>query len=135
MNWVSYHNGLAHLMTASSSFAGAETREQLDYAARRNYEASPAVVSRGMLAMFRWDATPVLPEVRVPTLIVEGEQDTTTTPAASSYMRKVMPSAELQTVKRAAHLGLLEQNRIYNEAIRRFADSCFDGLRGSINAM
>jgi pimeloyl-ACP methyl ester carboxylesterase len=135
MNWMSYHNGLAHVMTASSSFAGAETREQLDYAARRNYEASPAVVARGMLAMLRWDATSVLPGVRVQTLIVGGEQDTTTTPAASRYMREAMPAAEMQTVNRAAHLGLLEQNRIYNEAIRRFADSCFDGSHRLVNAM
>ena len=127
MNWMSYQNGTAHWMNASSSFAGSETREQLDYAARRNYEASPGVVARGMLGMFRWDATAVLPQVRTQTLIVEGEQDTTTIPAASRTMRDAIPAAELQMVNRAAHLGLLEQNRVYNDAIRRFAETCFGG--------
>ncbi len=125
LNWLSYRNGLAHLMTASSSFTGAETREQLDYAARRNYEASPAVVARGTLAMLHWDATPVLPKVRTQTLIIEGAQDSTTVPAASRFMRESMPAAELEMVDQAAHLGLLEQNRRYDDAIRRFAETCF----------
>ena len=123
LNWLSYQNGFAHIM-ASSSFTGTETREQLDYAARRNYEASPAVVARGMLGMFHWDATPVLPQVRTQTLIIAGEQDTTTVPAASRFMRDTMPASELQTVDHAAHLGVLEQNRRYNDEIRRFAETC-----------
>lgn len=118
MNWMSYQNGFMYLTTASSSFAGAETREQLDYAARRNYEASPAVLARGMLAMLHWDATPVLAQIRVRTLILEGEQDKTTIPEASRYMRDTIPAADMKTVNKAAHLGLLEQNRAYNEAIR-----------------
>lgn len=132
MSWLSYQNGFAHLMAASSSFAGAETREQLDYAARRNYEASPAVIARGMLGMLRWDATPVLPNVRVATLILEGEQDTTTVPAASQYMRDAMPAAQLQMVNRAAHLGVLEQHRRYNDAIRKFAEDCFRRGRAAL---
>lgn len=124
MNWLSYQNGFSHVMAASSSFAGTETREQLDYSASRNYEASPAVVARGMLAMLHWDATPVLPGVHTQTLILEGQQDTTTVPAASEFMRTTMPAAELRTVDRAAHLGVLEQNQLYNREIRRFAETC-----------
>ena len=34
LNWLGYQSGLTHLQTASSSFAGTETREQLDFASR-----------------------------------------------------------------------------------------------------
>lgn len=60
MNWLSYENGLAYVQNAESSFAGSETRGQLDLVSRYQFESSLAVVARGTLAMLHWDATPVL---------------------------------------------------------------------------
>jgi len=88
VNWLSYQNGLAQLLNAQSSFAGSETRGQLDLVSRYQYRSSPAVVARGTLPMFRWDATPVLPHVNAPVLIIVGQQDTTTLPSASSVRKK-----------------------------------------------
>ncbi|MEJ7606222.1 MAG: alpha/beta hydrolase [Bryobacteraceae bacterium] len=121
LNWLSYQSGLTHLQNASQSFAGTETREQLDFASRYQYESSPSVVARGVLGMLHWDATEVLPRVGVPVLIVTGEQDKTTVPAASQVMAKSIPGARLLSVSPAAHLGPIEQNRRYNTAIREFA--------------
>ena len=62
MNWLSYENGLAYVQNAHGSFAGSETRGQVDLVSRYQFESSPAVVACGTLAMFHWDATPVLAE-------------------------------------------------------------------------
>jgi pimeloyl-ACP methyl ester carboxylesterase len=124
MNWMSYQNGSAYLLTAQSSFAGAETRGQIDLVSRYQYRSSPAVVARGTLAMFRWDATPVLPHVNTPVLIIVGEQDTTTLPSASEQMQKAIPKARLQRVSPSAHHGLLEQNNTYDAALAQFASAC-----------
>ena len=124
MNWLSYENGAAYLMNAQSSFAGSETRGQLDLVSRYQYESSPAVVARGTLAMLHWDATPVLPQVHVPVLIIVGQQDTTTLPSASEHMKDTMPQTELNKVSPSAHYGLLEQNEKYNAAIAQFALAC-----------
>jgi pimeloyl-ACP methyl ester carboxylesterase len=127
MNWLSYQNGTSHLMNAQSAFAGSETWEQLDLISRYGYESPPAVVARGTLAMFHWDAKAVLPQVKVPVLILVGQQDTTTLPSASEYMQHAMPQAGLEMVSPSAHYGLLEQNTRYNSALARFAVACFKG--------
>jgi pimeloyl-ACP methyl ester carboxylesterase len=123
MNWLSYENGLAYVQNAHSSFAGSETRGQVDLVSQYQVESSPAVVARGALAMFHWDATAVLPRVNTPVLILVGQQDTTTLPSASEYMRSKMPDAELKVVNPSAHYGLLEQNRSYDAAVAQFAST------------
>ncbi len=124
MNWLSYQNGTSHMMNAQSAFAGSETWGQLDLISRYGYESSPAVVARGTLAMFHWDAKPVLSRIPVPVLILVGQQDTTTLPSASEFMQHAIPAATLEVVSPSAHYGLLEQNRRYDTAIERFAASC-----------
>lgn len=121
MGWLSYQSGLAHLQNASQSFAGAETRGQLDFVSTYHYRSSPAVVARGVLAMLQWDASDVLPRIDVPVLIVSGEQDTTTIPAASEHMQRSIPRAERVTVTPAAHLGPIEQSARYENAMLEFA--------------
>ena len=124
MNWLSYQNGMSHMMNAKSSFAGSETWGQLDLISRYGYESPPSVVARGTLAMFHWDAKPVLPRIQVPVLILVGEQDTTTLPSASEYMQHTIPNATLEKVSPSAHYGLLEQNERFDSAIARFASAC-----------
>ncbi len=119
--WLSYMSGLAHLQLASQSFAGTETRDELDFAARYAYRSSPDVVSRGVLAMMNWDATDALARISIPVLIMTGPQDTTTLPEASDVMKARMPQASLVVVDPAAHLGPIEQHERYTAEIRAFA--------------
>lgn len=121
MNRLAYQSGLLHAYVASSSFAGTETRGQVDYAARAYAESSPAVVARGTLGMLHWDASDVLGRVSVPVLIVTADGDTTTLPGASEHMRAAIPNARLRTARPGAHLAVLERNREYNLAIAEFA--------------
>lgn len=110
MNWLSYMNGSAHRQCAWSSFCGAESRQQLDYVARRYAAAAPDVIAHGMLGMFRYDATATLPSIRIPVLVVAGDRDTTCLPEASQYMASAMPIARLVTLTPAKHCGLLEHH-------------------------
>jgi pimeloyl-ACP methyl ester carboxylesterase len=106
---------------ASSSFAGTETRSQLDYAAGTYAKSSPSVVALGTLAMLHWDASEVLAKVNVPVLIISADQDTTTVPRASQHMKENIPNAQLTVIHPAAHLGVLERNAECNGAIAKFA--------------
>ena len=121
LNWLSYENGFSYLQNAQSSFAGAESRGQVDLVSRYQVEASPAVVARGTLAMFHWDATAVLPHITAPVLLLVGQEDTTTLPGASTYMQSQIPHSELRVVSPAAHYGLLELNQAYDTAVADFA--------------
>ena len=121
MNWLSYRNGSAHLSTKRSSFAGTETWEQIDFAARFQPKASPAVLARGMLGMIRYDARKILAHVSVPTLVVAGDQDSVTKPEAGRQISAGIPGAQLISLSPAKHLGLIEHHRAYADAIRKFA--------------
>ncbi|MBV8073650.1 MAG: alpha/beta hydrolase [Acidobacteriaceae bacterium] len=123
MNWLSYRNGVSQIYNAKSAFAGSETWGQVDFISSYSYKSSPAVVARGTLAMFHWDAKPVLTHVPVPVLIVVGQQDTTTLPSASEFMQATLPHSNLEIVNPSAHYGLLEQNDRYDAELARFAQA------------
>jgi pimeloyl-ACP methyl ester carboxylesterase len=127
LNWLSYRNGSAHRSTERSSLSGKETRAQLDYLARYYPKVSPAVIARGMLAMFRYDATSVLPTIRVPVLVVVGDGDRQTTPEAGMFMREAIPNADLFTLRQARHAGLFEDHEAFHARITDFVTHCAAG--------
>ena len=123
LNWMSYVNGSAHRSTERDSFSGKETREQLDFITRLYCKAPPDVIGRGMLAMFRYDATDVLERISIPTLIVAGDRDNTCVPEASRYMAERIPNAELEILPSAKHCGLFEWHEEFHEAVVSFLAS------------
>ena len=124
LNWLSYRNGSAHRSTERSSFSGNESREQLDFVARYSVKMSPAVIGRGMLAMFGYDATPVLATIPVPVLVVVGDADGQTTPEAGALMSEAIPHATLFTLREAKHWGLFEHHREFFARVVEFVAAC-----------
>ena len=124
LNVLSYLNGSAHHSTARQSFAGTQTRQQVQFVTRCLLHTSPAVLARGMLGMLRYDATTTLATLEVPVLLVAGDQDTTTVPQASTFMRAAIPGAQLTTLTPAKHQGLLEHHAQFAQAVAAFGDAC-----------
>ena len=124
MNWMSYFNGSAHRSTHQSSFSGNETRGQLDFVARFMPHARPDVLARGMLGMIAYDATHALGRINVPTLVVVGDQDTTTLPEAGEFIAKHIPRAECVRLTPAKHMGLLEHHERFDRLVEDFAGKC-----------
>jgi pimeloyl-ACP methyl ester carboxylesterase len=131
MNWMSYLNGSAHRSTRKSSFAGNETRGQLDFVAGFTPRGRPDVLARGMLGMIGYDATEALARISVSTLVVVGDKDTTTLPEAGAYMARHIPGAELVTLTPARHLGLFEHHDRFDRLVAGFAGKC---QSASVNA-
>jgi pimeloyl-ACP methyl ester carboxylesterase len=117
-NLMSYLNGSALLSTKSSGFAGTETWEELDFVARFQLQASPAVMARGMLGMLRYDATAVLESINVPALVLAGDRDSLCKPEASKRLHRDIPWAQL------THLALIEHHTRFAEIVRTFASLC-----------
>jgi len=122
MQWMSYRNGSAHLSAKRQSFAGTETWEELDFAARFQPHASPAVLARGMLGMMDYDARQVLGSILVPVLVVCGDKDTVTKPVASEMIRAGIAKAKLVTLSPAKHLGLVEHHESYARMVADFTE-------------
>jgi pimeloyl-ACP methyl ester carboxylesterase len=125
MNWLSYLNGSAHIQSALTGFTGHETRGQLDFTARYTPLYSPEVLARGALATFDFDETAALPTINVPTLVVTGHLDRVLVPEASVRIRDLIPTAQLEILRPAGHMGLLEQHARFNEVVAQFSTACF----------
>jgi pimeloyl-ACP methyl ester carboxylesterase len=133
VGWLNYMNGLTHLHLHRSSFAGTETRGELDFVARYGYRSSPDVIGRGALAMLHWDASTALASISVPVLIVTAAQDRTTVPEASLVMNREIPGSRLVQVQPAAHMGPIERHEAYNASIADFANSVLSSARVAKN--
>lgn len=124
LNWLSYLNGTVHRSTHRSSFAGNETRGQLDFFAEFMPRARPDVLARGMLGMLAYDATEALPRINVPMLVVVGDLDTTTKPEAGEFIAGRVPGGRLATLSPARHLGLVEHHGEFDRLLAGFVEEC-----------
>jgi pimeloyl-ACP methyl ester carboxylesterase len=70
--------------------------------------------------MTRPDSTPLLSAIHVPTLIVVGDEDTLTPPAAAEEMHRAIGGSEMVRIPEAGHLSNLEQPERFNAALAAF---------------
>ena len=68
----------------------------------------------------RPDSRPTLAEIRVPTLVLVGEEDAITPPAEAEAMASEIHGSQLVVVPRAGHLASLEQPEAVNAAVSSF---------------
>jgi pimeloyl-ACP methyl ester carboxylesterase len=120
MNFWSYVTGSIHSTNHKSFFSGNESREQLNFISRYGLTSSPGVIARGFLAMFKYDATTTLHRIAVPTVIVDGDRDSTCLPDASIVMASTIPNARRVTLQSARHGGVFEFHKRFAEAIHEF---------------
>ena len=98
------------------------TRPAVADQVRSLVQASSADAIAGAIRalMTRPDSTPLLASVHVPTLIVVGDEDTVTPPAASEAMHARIGGSELVRIPQAGHLSNLERPDVFNAALAAF---------------
>jgi pimeloyl-ACP methyl ester carboxylesterase len=80
------------------------------------------VAAAAQALMDRIDSTPTLGTITVPTLVIVGDEDTTTPLSDAIALSAGIPGSRLVTVPGAGHLAPLEQPVIVNAAIAEFLD-------------
>ena len=123
MNFIKYINGSQHLNNHLTGFAGTETRGQLNLATWLTTVSPVGVIARGVLAMFKYEARDVLPNIQIPVLVVAGNKDILTKPEASRMMAAELPNARLVMLQPSGHMGATERNEQLTEAVRQFGTS------------
>jgi pimeloyl-ACP methyl ester carboxylesterase len=84
-------------------------------------ETNPVAVIGAQRALgSRPDQTGLLADIRVPTLVIVGEDDAVTPPSDARAMATAIPGATLVTIPAAGHLSNLEQPDAFNAALRAF---------------
>jgi len=106
---------LPRLMTAGAS-------EELQARATQMFKDTPSVagVADTLAMRDRPDSTPLLPQIKVPVLVLQGEQDATIPMAQATEMAQVIPGAKFVVVPDAGHLSSMENPTRANGAIRAF---------------
>jgi 3-oxoadipate enol-lactonase len=66
------------------------------------------------------DTLEALRAMRSPALVLVGDQDQGTPPAAARAIAAHWPGAQLQIIEDAAHLPNIEQAAVFNDAVLRF---------------
>lgn len=105
-------DGLLPLQSASPERSGA-THRNADGLVR---------AARGMLAQRNNAVIESLPNIKVPALVVVGDQDTPFL-AASEYMVKKIPGAKLAVIPDAGHASNIDQPAAFNAALAGFLSS------------
>lgn len=80
----------------------------------------PVLLAKLTRSMQEYNAEPVLKNVKVPTLIFAGENDQFTPVWLSKKMHRLIPKSEIQVLKKATHVGLIEQPEFINLRIEKF---------------
>ena len=73
-------------------------------------------------AISKMDALDRLKEIDCPTLVIVGEEDQGTTPAAAKLIQEGIKGAELVILPSAAHFSNVEQAQAFNKALTSFYD-------------
>jgi 3-oxoadipate enol-lactonase len=106
------------LVAPSHSTAGGPLRDQVDRMVAR---PSPPTLVRTLTAMaHRPDLTPVLSTLRIPTLVIWGEEDQLILPAESRSMLAHLSDARGVGIPGAGHLPSLEAPGEFNRTVTEF---------------
>lgn len=99
-----------------------ETRPELVQQVRAMIHSVPipAIVSDLQAMAARPDSTDLLPTIRVPTLIIVGDEDVPSPPADAREMADRLPQPQLAVLTHAGHLSNLEQPEAFNQAMKDF---------------
>jgi pimeloyl-ACP methyl ester carboxylesterase len=105
---------LSPLGRAEGSPLAVRVREMIE----RN---DPAALDAAILAMMnRADATPLLPQISCPTLVLAGELDEVTPVADAEPMQRAIQRSRLTVIRDAGHLSNLEQPVPFSRALVDF---------------
>jgi len=87
---------------------------------------SELVLCSTLLALAsRHETCSKLTEINVPVLLLVGEQDILTPPAAAKFMQENIKNSTLEIIDHAAHLSNLENPVLFNHHLKEFFESVF----------
>jgi 3-oxoadipate enol-lactonase len=95
---------------------------------RRLIESQPAatIADATRAMMTRPESTALLPSIRVPTLIVVGEDDTITTVADAEGMHAAIKGSSVVRIPGGGHMSNMEDPAAFNSAVRAFLRTLAD---------
>jgi pimeloyl-[acyl-carrier protein] methyl ester esterase len=102
------------------SAGGEAALAQLRAALFAHGEAHPQALARGLELLRDTDLRPLLPGIAQPALVIAGQYDRVTHPAASRALAEALPDARYVEIRRAAHAPFLSHLRQVSALLTEF---------------
>jgi pimeloyl-[acyl-carrier protein] methyl ester esterase len=102
------------------SIEGTGVLEQLRQALFVHGQAQPGALEAGLDTLATSDLRPTLSHVRTPALVIGGQNDRITAPAASRALAQALPDARYVEMRRAAHAPFLSHRREFAALVDKF---------------
>jgi pimeloyl-ACP methyl ester carboxylesterase len=93
---------------------------------QRVVSTNPRAYRATMWALARFNVEGRLGEIRVPTLVITSEEDTTVPPAAQRRLAEGIPGAQQVVIPGAGHAVILESPTAFNETLLSFLTASTD---------
>ena len=121
MNWIPVDQVLPTLVGPTTIERRALVYGRVKALVQAAPPSAVAWASRAMAA--RPESFAALASVRVPALVVVGEEDTLSPPADAEAMAEALPNARLVRIPAAGHLTAVEAPEEFNAAFRDYLDA------------
>ncbi|WP_439892957.1 alpha/beta fold hydrolase (plasmid) [Ralstonia sp. 25C] len=105
------------------SFASSASASLLQFARQEVAQTPEHVARAAIVSLNKSDTRQHLADIKLPTLVVCGEEDVITPPSESRILAQGIPNASLLLVPDAGHFPMLEKPAAFNTALRAFLDS------------
>jgi pimeloyl-ACP methyl ester carboxylesterase len=122
---VSSRADVSHVFTRMTQFGPEASPALVDHIVGLAARAPSDVWVEGLVGLIDMDLRDAVQHVRVPALVVVGEHDRVTPPAAAVQLAAALPEGRLELIAGAGHLPMLERHDEFNAKIRAFADGTF----------
>jgi pimeloyl-ACP methyl ester carboxylesterase len=110
-------------MAAKFSLAKSNRDRWSDILMKSMSSVNPDVLYGDFLSCHKLDVTDAVSRIRVPVLVICGDEDKMTPPAMSRYLAENIPGAQLAMIKNAGHFSMLENVEEFNRALKTFVES------------
>ncbi len=102
--------------------SGMMNREEVNEYVNHVLSVDPLLFTSLLKSMHESSAEDILKKVKMPALIIAGEEDQFTPAWIAKKMHRLIPGSELLMMHRATHAGLVEQPDLFNLRIEKFLD-------------
>ncbi len=120
---------LSSVVARVTQFGPDAPQHLVDHVVALAGRASSRVWTDGLAGLMEMDLRHALERISVPALVLVGEHDRVTPPAAAVELAGGLPQGRLAVIEGAGHMAMLERPREVNDHLRALAGEAF-GRRG-----
>jgi len=113
---------VGHMVARMTQFGPHASPHVVDYVVGLAARAPSEVWTDGLAGLMDMDLRHALRHVRVPALVIVGEQDRVTPPSSAVALAGDLPDGRLEVLEGAGHIPMMEAHEEFNRRLSEFAE-------------